>query len=299
MVKIKTRRYYIYYVSKILFFVIGLIPRKISLAVADFLGNKAFDLLREYRNITVSNLDEAFDGNYDKNLLVARNVFCNLAKGGVDWIKLMAGGRKVALQLVNECEGIEYLDEVLEKGKGAVLLASHFGNWELLSAYLSTKGYRGAIIVRRLYFHKYDDFIVKLRKKFGVKVVYRDESPKKLLKVLKNGEMLGILADQDVDSANGVFVNFFGKPAYTPTAPVKFAMASGVELVPAFMIRKSDDSYKLVVEKPITLSREGDKTKSIQKYTQLWTDILEKYVRQYPDQWVWIHRRWKTKECKV
>ncbi|MFH1798531.1 MAG: lysophospholipid acyltransferase family protein [Candidatus Omnitrophota bacterium] len=294
--KIKTRRYYIYYASKILFFAISLIPRKISLVIADFLGRKAFSLLPKYRDITISNLNEAFGGDHEKNLRMARDVFRGLAKSGADWIKLMSLGKKGALRLVSECQGLEYLDKTLGNERGAILLASHFGNWELLSAYLSTRGYKGAIIVRRLYFYKYDNFIVRLRRKFGVQVVYRDESPKKLLKVLKKGEMLGILADQDVDSTSGVFVNFFGKSAYTPTAPVKFAMAARVDIVPAFMIRKPDDSYKLVVEKPITLLPEKDKAESVRKYTQLWTDILEKYVRQYPEQWVWLHRRWKTEK---
>ena len=122
-----------------------------------------------------------------------------------------------------------------------------------------------------------------------------DESPKKLLRVLKNGGMIGILADQDVDSVDGVFVKFFGHDAFTPVAPVKIALATGAKIVPAFVVRKSDNSYRFVAEKPMTLSSSGDKEADVKRYTQEWTDTLEKHIRKDPEQWVWVHKRWKTK----
>jgi KDO2-lipid IV(A) lauroyltransferase len=292
--KIKTRRYYLYYLARILFFIIGIVPRRISLFLAAALGKGAFRVLEKERKVAVGNLDEVMGGSHRENVRIAEGVFSNMAKNGADWIKMMSISRGGIQKMVTEVHGLDNLHEALGKGKGVIGLGSHFGNWELLLIYLSTKGYKGAVVGRRIYFHKYDKLITRLRNRFGTPVIYRDESPKKSLRVLKDGGILGILADQDVDSVEGVFVDFFGKPAFTPTAPVKLSMATGAPLLPGFMIRKPDNTYKMIWEKPISSPQGGDKEEDVERLTQEWTGVLEKYIREYPDQWVWLHRRWKS-----
>ncbi len=292
--KTKTRRYYLYYLIKVLFFLISLVPLKISMAIAGFFGKTAFRLVRKHREIAISNLDAVFKGDHASNARIAESVFANLAKNGAEWIKLSSLEPNRIDDLVTEFQGAEFLDGALSEGKGAVILGFHFGNWEMLGLYLRQKGYDGAVIVRRIYFHKYDKIITNMRRRFSVQGIYRDESPKKMLRVLKNGGVLGVLADQDVDSVDGVFVDFFGKPAYTPTAPVKLAMTAKAKIIPAFVIRKPDNTHKIVLEKPIDPVSENKTEEDVKRYTQAWTDVLEKYVRQYPEQWVWVHRRWKT-----
>jgi KDO2-lipid IV(A) lauroyltransferase len=133
-----------------------------------------------------------------------------------------------------------------------------------------------------------------LRKsKSGIKIVYRDDSPRKILEILRKNQLLGILADQDIDSVEGVFVNFFGKLAYTPVAPAKIAMASGAPLIPCFMIRKNN-KFEFIIEEPIFVEKKGDRDEIVKHYTQKLSQLLESYIRKYPDQWVWMHRRWKT-----
>ena len=165
--KIKTRRYYIYYITKILFFLIGLVPRSVSLVIADLLGKAAFIFLGKFRRIALSNLNDVFSDDHQRNARIARDVFRNLAKNGADWIKLTSFSEKDVKDLVTEAHGFEYLDEVLAKGKGAIVLGSHFGNWELLSIYVKVRGHEGAVIGRRMYFHKYDKFVTRLRTRFG------------------------------------------------------------------------------------------------------------------------------------
>ncbi len=292
--KVKTRRYYFYYLLKTLLFFISFIPLKTSLVIADLAGKATFRLLGKYRNIAVSNLDAVFSGDHESNLCIAEGVFTNVVKNGAEWIKLSAIDPQKLNSLVTEDEGLEYLDDVLSAGNGAVVLGFHFGNWELLGLYLRYKGYPGALVAKRIYFHKYDKFITRMRGRFDASVIYRDESPKKMLKILKHGGILGIVPDQDVDSVDGVFVDFFGKEAYTPTAPVKLAMAAKTQIVPIFVVRKKDNTHKLVVEKPIDVLRGDGKEEDLRRYTQAWTSLLEKYVRKYPQQWVWVHKRWKT-----
>ena len=270
------------------------IPLKVSLTVAGLLGKLGFRLLKKHRDIALSNLDEVFSSNHQENEKIAEQVFVNFAKNGAEWIKLSSMDLKKMDKVVTSFENKEYLDEVMDAGKGAVVLGFHFGNWELLGFYLRHRGYPGAFIARRIYFHKYDKFLVKLRGRYDAKMIYRDESPKKMLRALKEGRAFGVFADQDVDSIDGIFVDFFGKKAYTPTAPVKLARAARTKIVPIFIIRNEDGTHKFVAEKPIDPSVGDGSEEDVKKYTQMWTDILEKYVRKYPGQWAWMHPRWKT-----
>ena len=272
----------------------SLIPLKIGLFLAEKLGIIAGKVIGKYNNVAMSNLNDVFSNDVSKNKKISEKVFANLAKNGVEWIKLCSMAPEKVDTVISEYEGLHYIDEVLAAGNGVLVLGFHFGNWELLGFGLKRRGYPGSLVARRIYFHKYDKLLVKLRMKYGAKTIYRDESPRKMLRELKEGRILGIVPDQDVDSVDGVFVDFFGKKTFTPTAPVKLAMTAKTKLVPILVVRKKDNTHKLIVEKPIDVSG-GNKTKeNVLKYTQEWTGVLEKYVRMYPEQWVWLHSRWKT-----
>jgi KDO2-lipid IV(A) lauroyltransferase len=294
--KIKTRRYYIYYMARIGFFLINFLPLTITLRLSRILGKAAFKYLPKYADIAVENLKRRCGMTDGGARDVAEKLFVNLTRNGAELAKLAVWDNALVGSLVTGGEGFEKLDEALSKGKGALVITGHFGNWDLLMSYVRSRGYSGAVIGRKIYFHKYDDFITRLRKKTGDRVIYRDESPKKILRVLKDGEIIGILADQDIEALDGVFVKFFGEDAFTPVAPVKLAMVSGAPLVPAFIIRGEDLKHRVVICDPIYVPKEDNSPEAVLRYTQAWTDVLERFVRQYPDQWVWIHKRWKTKK---
>jgi len=243
----------------------------------------------------VSNLDSFLGGDHEANVRIAEKLFINLAKNGVEWVKLLSMGPEDVKKMFSGVQGREYLDEVLARGRGALVMGFHFGNWELLGIGLRAFGYPGALVARRIYFDRYDKIISDMRSRFGARAIYRDESPRKMLLELKKGNVLGIVPDQDVDSIEGTFVDFFGEPAFTPTAPVKMAAAAGTDIVPVFIIRGADDTHKMVIEKPIRVPERLKEEREVRNYTQEWTAILEKHVREHPEQWVWIHKRWKTK----
>ncbi|MFH1877837.1 MAG: lysophospholipid acyltransferase family protein [Candidatus Omnitrophota bacterium] len=294
--KIKTRRYYIYYLMRTLFFVLGLFPLNISLFISDFLGKCAYKFLPAFRKTALSNLNSHFSPDSVKNAAIAEKVFCNLIKNGAEWIKFSNCKPEQIAARVTEFHGKKYLDAVLSEGRGAIVMGFHFNNWELMPLYLRIKGYHGAVVARRIYFHKYDKLLCRMRRRLDVGIIYRDESPKKMLMELRKGNILGIVPDQDVKSVDGVFVDFFGESAYTPTAPVKLSMAAKTKILPAFMIRKKDNTHKLIIEEPIDTSEGARDENTVKHYTQLWSNVLEKYVREYPEQWVWVHPRWKTKQ---
>ena len=265
--------------------------------MGSFFGGLAYKLLPKYRDITLRNLREAFAGEKGEKEIeqIAKDVFRNLGKTGAECLSLRKFNRKAIKRLVRE-EDYRPIKEILSKGKGVIILASHFGNWEMSSIGGVAVGLDVTIIGRRIYYPPYNKFLASIRESKGVKILYRDEKNilRKSLQVLKSNKILGVAPDQDVDSVDGVFVNFFGKPAYTPTGPVIMAMLSGAPILPTFMLRENG-RFRLFVEEPIYVEKSGDRKQDIINYTQKWSDVVEEYIRKYPSQWVWMHKRWKTK----
>ncbi len=294
--KFKLRRYFIYYFGRAVAFIFTIIPLKIGLSIASALGTLVFYILPRYRNLTIDNLRSAFGNEKSDAELkdIAKRVFQNLGKNSVELVNLPKFN-KARMDKFVRFENRERLDRAYEKEKGVIVLTAHLGSWELMAAALRENNCPGVTIGRRIYFKKYDDFLNKLRKSRDVEVIYRDESPRKMLKTLKQNWIVGIVADQDVDSVDGVFINFFGNQAYTPVGPVALAKASGAVLLPVFIIREGD-WHMITIDEPIELRDTGDKEADLIYNTQKWSDVVESYIRRYPDQWVWMHRRWKTKK---
>jgi len=294
--KFKLRRYVLYYLARCLAFAVYIIPLPLALALADILGLAAFLVARKYARITIGNLESVFGGEKTAPEIrrIARQVFRNIAKNAVELVRFPKISKENIDGLIG-MEGGRILDRELSKGNGIVIVTGHIGNWEMMAITLRIKGYAGVAVGKRIYFHKYDEYLNSLRRHHDVNIVYRDDSPRKILKVLKSNGIVGIVADQDVDSVEGVFVNFLGRKAYTPAGPAVLAKATGASLVPVVMIRDGR-RHRLIVNEPIELADTGNKEADVVANTQRWSDVLESYIRRYPDQWVWMHRRWKTKE---
>ncbi len=293
----KYRRYFLYYLGRVAASIVYLLPIRVASEIAAFFGGCAFYLLPKYRDVAVDNLTHAFGSEKTPSEIrrIARKVFENLGRNAAELInfpKINKGNIDRFIKI----EGIDNVDGSFRRGKGTIILASHFGNWELLGLTFRVKGYPGSTIGRKIYFYKYDNWLNSLRREQDINVIYRDESPRKMLKVLKDNKILGIVADQDVDSVESVFVNFFGRPAFTPVGPVVLARATGASLVPTFVIRDGSGKHRFVIEKPIELVDTGNKEADIVTNTQRWSDVIESYIRRYPEQWVWVHRRWKTQK---
>jgi len=294
--KFKIRRYVLYYLARCLAFLVYIIPVSIALTLADIIGLLAFWVARKYAKITLENLRSVFGTEKtDKEIRrIAIQVFKNIAKNAVELVRFPKIS-KANIDSLLKFEGREILDRELLRGKGIVVVTGHIGNWEMMAITLRIKGYPGVAVGKRIYFHKYDEYLNNLRRYHDVNIVYRDDSPRKILKVLKSNGIVGIVADQDVDSVEGVFIDFLGRKAYTPAGPAVLAKATGASLVPVVMIRDGS-KHRLIVNEPIELVDTGNREADVVANTQRWSYVLESYIRKYPDQWVWMHRRWKTKE---
>ena len=189
-------------------------------------------------------------------------------------------------------DGRQNIDDALKMGKGVIILTAHFGNWELLAAGLALSGFDTSYIVRPIRSRQLDDMLNGIRRSAGGKPIPRS-SLKGALRCLRRNGLLGILSDIDT-KVDGVFVDFFGRPAFTPRGPVSFALRTGAALVPTLIVRQEDDTHIIVAERALELEITGDLEEDIRVNTARYTKITESYIRKYPEQWIWIHQRWKT-----
>jgi len=192
-------------------------------------------------------------------------------------------------------EGRANVKRAYEKGKGVLLLTAHFGNFELLTVAAAKMGFPANTVYRPLDFPPLEEFIVKLRSRFGAKLFSTKERPFiAILKSLKRAEMIGLLMDQGADWYEGIFINFFGRRACSNSGMARLALRSKAPVVPLF-IRRTEYGFKAVWLPELTFIETGDKRKDLEENTQQYNSVIESMVRQYPDQWFWVHQRWKVK----
>jgi Kdo2-lipid IVA lauroyltransferase/acyltransferase len=174
--------------------------------------------------------------------------------------------------------------------------SAHIGNWEALAAYLGyafSEDLPMVVIAKRIYYEGYNKMLVELRERFSVETIYRDEPFMQVVRHLKKGGCVGILTDQDISSIPGIFVTFFGQKTFTSDAQAKIALITGASIIPTFLVREGQH-LRFIIDKPIHSDRTKDKDSEVLRITQEITSATERVIRRYPDQWAWMHRRWKT-----
>lgn len=191
--------------------------------------------------------------------------------------------------------GGEHLQETLDAGRGAVLITGHVGNWEMLNARLGIEGVPLSIAVREVYDPRVDAVACGLRSRFGSEVIHRGErAGRRLVKAVRGNRVAGLLIDQDIRDIPGVFVPFFGRPAWTPTGAAIISLKTGAPIVPAFGRREAPGRHEALVEPPLPRPDTGDFEQDVRQLTADCTAAIERAIRRQPEQWVWMHRRWRT-----
>ncbi len=282
-------------VLKALSCIVGYLPLPLLLWSGRRLGRIAYRLDKRRRKITLRNLEDSFGDEKTPAELraIAVSVFENMGMNvfelcRIPWL------RKGDIAGYVSCEGIENLLEARRKGKGIILITGHFGNWELLAAFYGLIGYPVNIVVRDLDNKVADGFMRWVRTRPGNTIVSKQRSMRNLLRSLSRGGIVGILYDQNVTWSEGVFVNFFGRLACTNKGPSLLAAVSGAVVLPTFIVREGN-KHRVIIGKEITLNSSGDKRRDMLENTAKITKVLENIVRQYPGQWFWVHRRWKSR----
>ena len=281
------------FAAKSIGFCVSRLPRRMALAMGGGLGALVFYLAPQQRELAYEHLRSCLTFPDERQVkVVARQCFENLGKTAVEFMQFPRLDSK-RIQRYVTFEGIEHVQQALALGKGAIILTGHFGNWELLAASISATVAPLTPIVRKLRSPRLNALVSSYREKAGYRTIDRDAGVRHALRCLKRNELLGIVADVDT-AVSGVFVDFFGRHAYTPYSPVAIALKTGAAILPTFIVRQPDGSHHAIIEPPLALKRTSMKEKDLVVNTQKFTKIIESYIRQYPAQWIWMHRRWKT-----
>ena len=272
------------------------VPESLAYALGEAAAGLAFRVDARHRAIAAENLARAFPGRYTSEELHAlvREVFLNLGRTAVDVARshrLLRPEHRHAL----EVEGFEHLDAARRRGKGVLALTAHLGPWELMI--LTTPVFYEPIhvVVRPLDNPRLDDLLTTLRERGGSQLIRKREAVRAILQTLRRGKTVGIMIDQHISEREGVVVPFFGRPASTASAPALIAIRSGAAVVPAGIIRLAGRGrYRIRIFPEVEVRRSGDLKADLVENTARFNQAIEAMIREHPDHWFWVHRRWKT-----
>ena len=198
-----------------------------------------------------------------------------------------------------EVEGLEYYTKALEKNRGILMLGAHFSNWELAAIAMSLVLKPAVITYRPLDSHTLDNLVLCVRSCTGNVLIDKERAMRKMLRSLEHNEIVATMIDQNMAWQEGVFVDFFGRSACTTNGLALLALHTDAPVVPGYILRLENGRYKMVIKEEMEVVRTGDKDADILINTQNFTRFIEDTVRKYPDQWFWMHQRWKTKPWQV
>ena len=291
----KIKRALVYYLVRIFIWFFNIIPRFIAVFLGSILGYLVYFISRRDRIKARRNLNAALGKMLEsrQQKTIVRSMFVNFGKNLADVIRFKNYYESQIHSLV-DVEGQEYFDRAYNKGKGVIAITGHIGNFELLAAFMVKSGYKSAVIGREMYDKRLDEFLVGNREALGLVNIDTKESPRRIIKLLRDGYALGVLIDTDSIRVRGDFVPAFGRLSYTPTGQSIIGLKTGAAFVPMACVRNGK-RYKIIIKPEVTIDRSDNLDDDTYKITKECTAVLENVVRDYPDQWVWLHNRWHTR----
>ena len=275
---------------------LGAMPRPLARAAAICLSRIVYVLHPRLRRVGMRNLALAFpEKSHHERAIILRGEFTSLGRQLAEVCHFpeytLTNVSKVVVY-----HGFENYEHAFARGKGVLFLTAHFGGWELSAFTHSLHGHPMHVVMRTMDNIYLDRMIRHYRTMHGNTMVDKDDFGRGLISAMKKRQVVGILMDTNMTPPQGVFVDFFGIPACTASGLAKIALRTDAAVVPGFTIwDPALGKYRLRFDAAVNLIRTGDNDANVAANTQLFTKIIEDYVRRYPDQWLWIHRRWKTR----
>jgi KDO2-lipid IV(A) lauroyltransferase len=275
---------------------VGLLPRPLARAKGITLGLIVYLVHGRLRRVGMRNLALAFPGKSRRERArILRGEYVSLGRQLAEFC-LFPHYTKENVNRVVVYDGFENFERAFARGKGVIFLTAHLGGWELSAFVHSLHGHPLSIVMRSLDNPYVDQLIQSYRTMHGNRTVDKGDFIRGLLSAMRAGETVGILMDTNMTPPQGVFVDYFGIPACTASGLARIALRTDAAVVPGFTIW--DDrlrKYRLRFDPPVELVRTEDEQADIVANTARFTQIIEDYVRRYPEQWLWVHRRWKTR----
>ena len=275
---------------------LGILPRSVARSLAATVANLLFSVQPKLKKTAEFNLRLAFPEWTDAQRKEAtRKMVRNLGWMAAEFARLPRL-TKANIEKVVILEGHENFLEGQRRGKGVIYLTGHIGAWELSSFAHALYGYPLHYMARPLDNQRLDALVNKYRCASGNRPIFKNESARVVLKILKESGTVGILADQNTLPAEGVFVDFFGESACTTTGIARVALHTDAAVVPGYAYwDETIQKYRLRFEPAVELIRTGDTERDVLENTQRFAKVIEEIIRKHPDQWVWVHQRWKTR----
>lgn len=264
---------------------------------AETIAHLGYAFAGKHRKVAIESLTIAFGKEKTKQEIkqITKSCFESMAKSAVELMYLL--DKPDLLDRRVEIAGRDNLKAALSKGKGVILVSAHFGNFPLLLAKLSLGGFKVNGIMRPMRDSRVERIFSQKRERFKVNTIYsqpRNTCVETTIKKLRNNELVFIPIDQNFGTG-GIFVDFFGKKAATATGPVVLAQRTKAGILPCFIVRQKGDTHKIIFEPALELEEGKDRQETLITNIQKLTDIIEEYIRKYPPEWGWIHRRWKSR----
>lgn len=274
--------------------VVRRLPRRLVLALGRGLGRVWGALDARHLRVAADNLRQAFpDWDERRVQATARAVYAHFGAVILD-LCWMAGRPAEELLALADLDGVEHLQNARAAGRGVVSPSGHLGNWEIQAAASVPKVGNVAMIARPLDNPALDRRLNELRTSTGNTVIYKQKALAQVMQTIRSGGIVAILIDQNMQAKDGIFVRFFGRPACTTTVAAALALKTGCAIVPVRCLLQKNGRYRMVYGPPVDWPRTGRKDEDVAALTQHLTSIIEGWVRESPEQWLWLHRRWKT-----
>ncbi|MEP6944360.1 MAG: lysophospholipid acyltransferase family protein [Acidobacteriota bacterium] len=295
-----------YYAFRVAMGALSVMPRPLALAVCRTLSHAAFHSLSGPRRTGMRNLELAFpDMPAAERQMIIRGTFENLGRVVAEMSQLHkatpANFEKIVDFEMDEESRAVYAQN--RHGRGVLIITGHFGNWEMMAAAFALLHKPQAFLARPLDNPLIDEMTAAIRTRYGNRQIDKTHSAMTAIKILRGGGLLGILADVNAHPKEGVFVPFFGVEACTPSGAAMIALRSDALMFPTFCIwDKAAGRYRMIHGRALEPVRTGDRKRDVVETTAAYTAEIERIIRQNPDQWMWIHKRWKTRppgEAKV
>ena len=265
--------------------------------IAELLTFLAFDIIKIRRKYVINALQEHLGYSQAKSLKMARKIYLNFLLNSMEMSGLKYFTQESLLSRVN-IEGLEHLQEALSRKKGAIIVSGHYGLWELVPPWLAINDFPVTVVVRRQNNPEVDKWMEDMRQKHGPKTTDSGYGLREILKSLRKGEILALMVDQD-NGKQGIFVKFLNKWASAPVGPAQISLRTKSPIVPLTMIPNYKGKHLLKIFPAFYPENYENNTEGQQKLSQDYTDVLEQLVKKFPQQWFWLHRRWKhqPKDC--
>jgi KDO2-lipid IV(A) lauroyltransferase len=276
--------------------VLGLMPPRAAMRLGRMLGRVGYLLAGDLRKTGQRNLELAFpEKTEEERRQILSACFQSLGRQLGLFSQFSTASRDSLLSLT-EWEGLENLETAKANGNPVILFTGHVGAWELSSFGLSLRNHPLSFLVRRVDNPKVEQFVERSRTRFGNQSVDKRGAARSMLKILQAGGTLGLLVDLNTLDEEAIFVEFFGVPASTTFMVAKLALRTDATVLPIFVPwDPTRHKFKVHILPALTIKRTGDQKEDVRALTADLTRAVEDYIRRYPEQWLWIHRRWKTR----